>query len=327
MRQRIAANPVDFTMMKNDEPRLKHLVLGTRGSPLALWQSEYVRDAIIARRPDISVDLKVITTSGDKIQDVPLPKIGDKGLFTREIEQELLKGSIHLAVHSLKDLPTMLPDNLVFAGSPKRVDVRDAFISLKWTCLREVPDNGVIATGSVRRKALLKSVKPDLTFADLRGNIDTRIRKLEAFGYDGIIMAAAALKRLDREKLITEHLDPEYYVPAVGQGAIGIEINGKASRIQNLVDAISDPVTTSCCRAERAFMQKLEGGCSVSLGAWARVNARDQLILTGFVSSQDGRRTIRESTKGDLSDPTSIGNKLADRFIQLEARDILGRNS
>jgi len=311
--------------MRENGSRKDTLVLGTRGSPLALWQSHHVRKAMTERHPGLSVELKVIKTSGDQVQHVPLPKIGDKGLFTRELEQELIAGSIHLAVHSLKDLPTSLPEGLIYAGSPTREDVRDAFVSVKWKALREVPDRGQIATGSVRRKALLQGLKPGLRFTDLRGNIDTRIRKLREHGYDGILMAAAALKRLDRQAMITEALDPADFIPAVGQGAIGIEIRQDHGELRALVDAIVDPLTTACCRAERAFMQALEGGCSVALGAWARTTETGRLRLTGFVSSQDGRHVLRESAEGHPTEPEALGDGLAQELIGRGARQVLGR--
>ena len=304
--------------------RIQKIVIGTRGSALALWQAKHIRSLLSKQVPGIEIELKVIKTTGDKIQNIALPKIGDKGLFTKEIEQELLDGGIQLAVHSLKDLPTILPDNLFYAGSPKRADVRDAFVSLKWERLTDVPDNGMIATGSLRRIALILGRNPDIRFTDLRGNIDTRIRKLEEQEYDGIIMAAAALLRLDREELITEYLDPEFFVPAVGQGSIGLEINENNGEIQELINQISDSETVSCCRAERAFMRKLEGGCSIPLGAWANKTVQGQIKIKGFVASVNGKEVIRKSMEGDATDPEKLGNQLAERFISLGAKEILG---
>ena len=305
--------------------KINKLVIGTRGSALALWQAEHIRKLLSKQVPGIEIELKVIKTTGDRIQDIALPKIGDKGLFTKEIEQELLDGNIQLAVHSLKDLPTILPDNLCYAGSPKRADVRDAFVSLKWERLTDVPDNGIIATGSLRRKALILSQNPNIRFTDLRGNINTRLRKLEEQNFDGIIMAAAALQRLDREDIIKEYLEPGSFVPAVGQGAIGLEINESNGEIKELIDQISDAETVSCCLAERAFMRKLEGGCSIPLGAWTKMTDQGLLQLNGFVASIDGKESIRESREGNANDPKKLGNQLAERFIALGAKEILGQ--
>ncbi len=299
------------------------LVIGSRGSQLALWQSNYIKSLLEQAHPALAVSIKKITTRGDAIQDVPLPKIGDKGLFTAEIESELLADDIQLAVHSLKDLPTTLPDGLVYGGSPQRADARDAFISLKWRSIDEVPEAGVIATGSLRRKAMILNLKPGMQFTDLRGNIDTRLRKLKKHGWDGIIMAAAALKRLKMDDRITAFLNPEFFVPSVSQGAIGLEVNANRPDVRELLSVIIHQETLRCCQAERTFGRKLEGGCSVPLGAWARMDG-DQMRLTGFVSNYAGTQQIRESLTSSPDDPETLGLELAERYIELGAKELLG---
>lgn len=303
---------------------MKKLVIGSRGSKLALWQSEYIRSLLVERDRELEIEIRVIKTRGDAIQNVPLPKIGDKGLFTQEIEEALLAGEVDFAVHSLKDLPTTLPDGLIYAGSPPRADYRDAFISLKWKGLDEIPARGVIATGSMRRKALLQGRFPGIGFTDLRGNIDTRLRKLEENGYDGIIMAAAALKRLERSDVVSEYLDPEEFVPSVSQGAVGVEIREDRDDMRGLIGAISHEETVRCCRIERAFMRVLEGGCSVALGALARIDG-DRMSITGFVSNNDGSRQIRRGRNSTLEESDSLGVDLAEEFLSAGARDVLGR--
>jgi len=296
--------------------------IGTRRSPLAMWQSKYIEGLLLGKWTELQIEIVPIITTGDRITNVPLPKIGDKGLFTREIEEQLLLGEIDLAVHSLKDLPTSLPDGLIYAGSPKRADARDAFISTKWKKLAELPKNGTIATGSLRRKAQIAAIKNEIRFADLRGNIDSRLRKLDEFGYDGILMAAAALQRLERADLITEFLAPETFIPAVGQGAIGIETQANRDDLQELLLPILDADTILCCRAERAFMCTLEGGCSIPLGAWATISD-EHIHLSAFLGSPDGSRTIRNSLLFPKSNPEEAGIELAKIFLNEGARDIL----
>lgn len=302
---------------------VQKIVIGSRGSQLALWQSNLIKNLLEEQYQHLDVAVRVIRTKGDEVQDIPLPKIGDKGLFTTEIEAELTNGSIDLAVHSLKDLPTTLPTGLVYAGSPPRANPSDAFVSSKWKCLKELPANATIATGSVRRQAALRGLNPDIQFESLRGNIDTRLRKLEKLGWDGIIMATAALQRLGLDAYISEEMPPEVFVPSVGQGAIGIEIRENSDELVTLLKPIIHSETVACCRAERAFGRKLEAGCSIPLGAWARKVGKD-LVLTGFVSNFEGNKTIHESLTGSLDQPEFLGNQLADQFIARGARELLG---
>ena len=303
---------------------MKTLTIGSRGSQLALWQANYIRDLFQKKDGNLTVEIRTIRTRGDRIRNVPLPKIGGKGLFTKEIEDALLADEIQCAVHSLKDLPTALPEGLVFAGSPERADPRDAFVSFKWRRLADVPDDGVIATGSYRRQALIRLQKPNIRFVELRGNIGTRLRKLKEAGWDGIIMAAAALERLGEEEHIAEYLNPETFIPSVSQGAIGIEVNSKRTDVMELVESISDSTTVQAVLAERAFMRQLEGGCSIPLGAWGRIRD-DRLILTGFISDLKGRESLNRTLTGDPERAEELGKELADQFIDLGGKEILSR--
>lgn len=303
---------------------MNSIVLGSRGSQLALWQTHYILDLLRNASPEIKFSNKIITTKGDRIQDRPLPEIGGKGLFTEEIEQALLDETIHIAVHSLKDLPSTLPEGLVYAGSPARADARDAFISTRWKSIFHIPENARIATGSMRRRSLLLGMKPGLNIGDLRGNIDTRLRKLDDEGWDGIIMAAAALKRLDLSSHISEFMNPEIFVPSVGQGAVGLEIKSSRSDILKLVKVICDRDTEVAVTAERAFMRSLEGGCSVPLGAWSRIK-ENKLVLTGYFSNLEGSKFIRETLTGSIDEPETVGLELADMFRDKNVKDLMPR--
>jgi len=302
---------------------IEKIVIGSRGSQLALWQSNLIKSLLEEQYLKTEVTIRVISTKGDEVQDVPLPKIGDKGLFTAELETELINGSIDLAVHSLKDLPTSLPQGLMYAGSPQRANPTDAFVSTKWKQLNELPENATIATGSVRRQAAIRSLNPNIQFESLRGNIDTRLRKLKELDWDGIIMATAALQRLGLEQYITEELPPEQFIPSVGQGAIGLEIREDRNELLKFLEPIFHIETVQCCRAERTFGRKLEAGCSIPLGAWAR-SIDDALILTGFVSNFAGSEIILESMTGSIDQPELLGDRLADQFIAKGARKLLG---
>jgi len=301
----------------------KNITIGSRGSQLALWQSRLIKSLLEEQHPTIEVTIRVITTKGDTIQDIPLPKIGDKGLFTAELESELINGNIDLAVHSLKDLPTTLPEGLCYAGSPERANPTDAFVSTKWKSLKELPANATIATGSVRRQAAILRLAPGIQFTSLRGNIDTRLRKLNDLGWDGIIMATAALQRLGLDEYITEEMIPEEFVPSVGQGAIGIEIREDREELIPILKPIFHNDTVVCCSAERKFGQVLEAGCSIPLGAWAR-KIDGQIVLTGFVSNFEGSEIILETLSGPFDQPEELGNQLAEQFIARGARALLG---
>jgi len=298
------------------------LIIGTRGSALALKQAHYVQNLLQSAHPHLGVEIKTIQSLGDNQQETPLPEIGAKGLFTAEIESELLSQKIDLAVHSLKDLPSTLPDGLTYAGSPKREDARDVFISHKWRSLEDVPAKSTIASGSTRRKAQFLEVRSDLKFCDLRGNIETRLDKLKTEGWDGIIMAAAALHRLNMSDQITRYLDPLQFVPAVGQGAIGLEIKQGREELEKLVDSIIDIETTQCCQAERLFLSRLEGGCSSAIGCWGRMENR-RFLITGYAAASNGSKVVRKSLKGMPADSDQLALQLAEEFERAGARELL----
>jgi len=291
------------------------LIIGTRGSALALKQAHYVQNLLQSAHPHLGVEIKTIQSLGDNQQETPLPEIGAKGLFTAEIESELLSQKIDLAVHSLKDLPSTLPDGLTYAGSPKREDARDVFISHKWRSLEDVPAKSTIASGSTRRKAQFLEVRSDLKFCDLRGNIETRLDKLKTEGWDGIIMAAAALHRLNMSDQITRYLDPLQFVPAVGQGAIGLEIKQGREKIEQLLESIIDIETT-------LFLSRLEGGCSSAIGCWGRMENR-RFLITGYAAASNGSKVVRKSLKGMPADSDQLALQLAEEFERAGARELL----
>ena len=301
---------------------MNKLIIGTRGSTLALKQAHHVRNLLQSAHPHIGVEIKTIQSLGDDQQETPLPEIGAKGLFTAEIENELLSQKIDLAVHSLKDLPSTLPNGLKYAGSPTREDARDVFISHKWRSLEDVPTKSIIASGSIRRKAQFLEVRSDLEFCDLRGNIETRLNKLKSEGWDGIIMAAAALHRMNMSDQITRYLDPLQFVPAVGQGAIGLEIKQGREEIEQLVDSIIDIETTQCCQAERLFLSRLEGGCSSAIGCWGRIENR-RFLITGYVAASNGSKVVRKSLKEMPADSDRLALQLAEEFERAGARELL----
>ncbi len=299
---------------------LSRLRIGTRRSALALYQTNLIADLLREAHPDLTVEIVEIDTKGDKIRDIPLPEIGGKGLFTYEIEQQLLSEDIELAVHSLKDLPSDLGEQLIWAGSPARAAATDAFISHKWDGIDAIPEGGTIATGSVRRRAQIATLRPDLNFIDLRGNIDTRLAKLEKNGWDGIIMATAALHRLEMSETVTEELVPERVVPAVGQGAIGVEIKEGREDVMALLSHIFDEETTLAARAERAFMRELEGGCSVPVAGHAQKQDAGW-SFRGWVGAPDGSRHLTDVLEGE--DPVALAQAMAKDFIEQGAREMM----
>lgn len=296
------------------------LRIGTRRSALAMYQTNLIARLLREAHPELSVEIVEIDTKGDKIRDKPLPEIGGKGLFTFEIEEQLRSEEIDLAVHSLKDLPSTLEPGLVWAGSTQRADATDAFVSHKWENIAQIPQGGRIATGSVRRRAQIAAMRPDLTFTDLRGNIDTRLAKLEKNGWDGIIMATAALERLELHATITERLDPARVVPAVGQGAIGVEIKEGRQDVLDWLAPILDEETTTAARAERAFMHLLEGGCSAPVAAHCR-KTEEGWEFTGWVGAPDGSAHITRCDVGE--EPVVIAKAMAADFIEQGARELM----
>jgi len=292
---------------------MNKFIIGTRGSKLALWQSNYIKELLNKEYTDLPVILKIIKTKGDLIQDKALPDIGGKGLFTQEIETALLNESIDLAVHSLKDLPSELPLGLEFACTPEREDVRDAFVSLKWKNISDLPTGAVIATGSVRRKAQIHAVRQDIEFTDLRGNIDTRLKKLENNDWAGIIMAAAALNRLGLKSKISEKLDADIYIPSVGQGAVGLEIKSSRPAVKKILKNINHPPTMLAVRAERRFMKVLEGGCSVPLGAWGR-EKDGKFYFSGFFAAPHRTKPLIKTVSGSPESALDIADSMAKDF-------------
>ena len=303
---------------------MSSIIIGSRGSSLALLQSHHIRNLLQSAHPHLGVEIKTIQSLGDNQQETPLPEIGAKGLFTAEIESELLSQKIDLAVHSLKDLPSTLPDGLKYIGSPKREDARDVFISHKWRSLEDAPVKSIIATGSTRRKAQFMEVRSDLEFRDLRGNIETRLNKLKTEGWDGIIMAAAALHRLNMSEQITRYLDPLQFVPAVGQGAIGLEIKQGREELEKLLDSIIDIESTQCCQAERLFLSRLEGGCSSAIGCWGRMENR-RFLITGYAAASNGSKVVRKSLKGMPADSDQLALQLAEDFERAGAKELLAK--
>ncbi len=304
---------------------MRDLVLGSRGSQLALWQSEHISARLKQVHPGLVVTIRIVKTLGDKILDSPLSQVGDKGLFTKELENALLDRSIDLAVHSLKDLPTVLPEGCVIGAITEREDPSDVFLSHPGsdvTSLSAVPPGGVIATGSLRRTSQLLAMRPDLTVADIRGNLNTRMKKLAESEWSGMLLARAGVKRLGWEEHITEILPFSFMLPAVGQGALAIEMREDDDELRSLVQSLHHTPTAAAVLTERAFLRRLEGGCQVPIGTHAVV--RDETIsLTAFVGSLDGKRTVRSSSSGPSTRPDVLGRSLAEEMLQQGAREIL----
>ncbi len=302
-------------------PQVK-LNIGTRGSRLALWQAEWVR-AQLEQDPNVKVTLHKIKTSGDKILDVPLAKIGGKGLFVKEIEEALLRGAIDLAVHSMKDVPTVLPDSLEIFAMTEREDPRDA-ISTRYpiTGIDDLPPGATIGTSSLRRQAQLLHRRPDFKIVPLRGNLDTRLRKLQDGEFDAVIVAAAGVKRLGFESQVTAYLPVDQSLPAMGQGVLGIECRRDDTVVQKYIGQLNHAPSAFAVRAERALVDRLEGGCQVPIGAHAVVT-NASLRLEALVASVDGTRVIRNDITGSVEDAVALGIALAERLLSKGADKIL----
>ena len=298
------------------------LIVGTRGSQLALWQAEWVQRQLKAIAPGISVILKRIQTSGDKIQDVPLAKIGGKGLFVKEIEEALLRGEIDLAVHSMKDVPSVLPEGLEIVCVPEREDPRDALIAREGQSLEKLPVGGRVGTSSLRRQAQVLHVRPDLEIAVLRGNVDTRLRKVRENHFDAIILAASGLKRLGWEQEVTEYLSLDVSLPAIGQGSLGLEGRKDDAFVRDLVAQFEHRPTRIAVTAERALLTRLEGGCQVPIAGYATLQG-DTLTLDGLVASLDGKRYIRRVLSGSADEAVSLGTRVAEQLLDGGAQPIL----
>ncbi len=301
-----------------------HLIIGTRGSALAMWQAEHIKTLLSKKFPRLTVELKIIHTTGDKILDAPLAKIGGKGVFTKELENALLRKEIDIAVHSLKDLPTTLPKGLTIGAITKREDVRDVFIARKGKKkhFAGLPDGAVIATGSLRRRAQLLHLRPDLEIVDIRGNLNTRMKKLDDSKWDGMILAHAGVKRLGWERRITDIFPAAAILPAVGQGALGIEMRTSDKETSTLVQKLHHPATACCVLAERALLRTLEGGCQVPIGAHARIT-KARLVLHAVVASLDGILLISGEMRGSVKDPDILGKQLAKKLYKSGGKEIL----
>jgi hydroxymethylbilane synthase len=302
---------------------MKNLLrIGTRGSALALAQATLVQKQIEGHHPGVAVELTIIKTTGDKIQDVPLAKIGGKGLFTKEIEMAILAGEVDLGVHSMKDVPTEVPDGLVIGITTSREDPRDAFISRKYSSILEIPAGGRIGTGSLRRRAQLMHLRPDLEIIPIRGNVDTRLRKLVEENLDGLILATAGLRRLGRIAEITAIIPEAEMLPAIGQGALGLEYREGDRETQNLLAFLDHPDTKVAVAAERAFLERLEGGCQVPIAA--RGFLQDgTLILEGLIGDLTGERIYREHISGRPEEAVDLGRQLAETLLKLGGAQIL----
>lgn len=300
----------------------KHIKIGTRGSQLALYQAKKVKSTLEEIFPDLIVELEIIKTKGDKILDVALSKIGDKGLFTKEIENALIDRSVDIAVHSLKDLPTKLPEGLTLGAVLERGEFRDALVSKSGKKLSELSAGDVVATSSLRRQAGLMKMNNQLIIKDIRGNVNSRLQKMEDGYCDAMIMAAAGLQRLGLESYITEIIDPQIIVPAVSQGAIAIEIRENDPEIEFLMQRINHKETWEAIIAERAFLAHLQGGCQVPLGCFTKVE-NGHLTMNGFVASVDGKQFINETISGEIGKGAELGVQMAEKMLEKGALEIL----
>ena len=300
----------------------KTLIIGTRSSRLALWQAGYIARRLREKHPSLIVEEKRMTTKGDRILDAPLAKIGGKGLFTKELETAMLAGEIDIAVHSLKDMPTEVPEGLVITAITERYDPGDAVVSPRYQTLAALPPGARVGTSSLRRRAQLLAARPDLTLFDLRGNVNTRLEKLDAGEYDAVILAVAGLKRLGFGDRITEVLPRALCLPAVGQGALAIEARRGDHEVRDLVDFLRDEAMTDCAAAERAFLETVEGGCQVPVGVYATVDG-DQLSVEAVIASLDGRQSFRDTRIGPRQEAKELGRELANVLLDAGGIEIL----
>jgi hydroxymethylbilane synthase len=303
----------------------RKIIIGTRGSQLALWQANWVKSRLEQLRPGSSIQLQIISTKGDRVLDVSLPKLGEqsKGLFTKELEEAIFERRVHLAVHSLKDLPTELPDGLQIGAVCEREDVRDALVARgPVMSFNNLPNQARVGTSSLRRQAQLRAVRPDLILEPVRGNVDTRLRKLEAGQFDAIVLAAAGLHRLGHADRITEHLSEQLVLPAVGQGALAIETRADDTATNDIIRVLDHEPTRLACTAERAFLRGLGGGCLVPIAAHATI-ANGKLTINGLVANPVGSRIVRGQQSGDPHQADRIGIRLAEELLARGAGDLL----
>ncbi len=304
---------------------MSRIRIATRKSPLAMWQAEHVAAALRRLEPGLEVELVGMVTQGDRILDSPLAKVGGKGLFVKELEQGMLEGRADLAVHSMKDVPMTLPEGLTLAAILTREDPRDAFVALRYDRPADLPAGAVVGTSSLRRAAQLRARFPDLQVADLRGNVNTRLRKLDEGHYEAIILAAAGLKRLGLGERITRLLDPVESLPAIGQGAIGIECRDEPGALRDLLGRLHDADTGVCVQAERAMNHALDGGCQVPIAGHAVLDERGEILLRGLVAEPDGSRVLRCEVSGPAADAEDLGRAAAVALLAQGAGDILRR--
>ena len=300
----------------------KEITIGTRGSKLALWQANYIKTSLLDKDPSISIKIEIIKTKGDKILDVPLAAVGGKGLFVKEIEEALLDGRIDMAVHSMKDMPAEIPEGLCIGSVPEREDPCDVLISKAGTPLSGLKQGANIGTSSLRRSAQLRHIRPDIHIVPLRGNIDTRIKKLDTENLDAVILAGAGVKRMNYEEKVSERLDFSIMLPAVGQGALCIETRNDDLFISPFAEMLDHQDTHSVVKGERAFLKRLEGSCQVPVAALGRIE-NSVFAIEGLVADLDGRTVIRESLKGPIEGAEETGIALADKLLDMGAGDIL----
>ena len=298
------------------------LKIATRNSPLALWQAEHVKQQLINLHPDLNVELVSMTTEGDRFLDAPLVAVGGKGLFIKELEQALLCGEADIAVHSMKDVTIDLPDELAIPVILKREDVRDVFISNNYKHIEDLPEGAVLGTSSLRRQSQVKASRPDITLKDLRGNVGTRLRKLDAGEYDAIILAAAGIIRLGLKERITELIPESILLPAIGQGAIGIECRAGDTEVHDLIAALNDRETSLCVETERAFSRRLYGGCQLPIAGQAAIKGSD-INMVGLVAKIDGSEVIKSELSGGIEKRDEIGATLAEHLLERGADEIL----
>jgi len=300
--------------------------IATRKSPLAMWQAEYVRDQLLHHHADLQVELLAMSTRGDKLLDAPLAKVGGKGLFVKELEVAMLEGRADIAVHSMKDVPMEFPAGLELAVICEREDPTDAFVSNNYRSLDELPEGAVLGTSSLRRQSQVSARFPNLRIKDLRGNVNTRLAKLDEGQYDALILASAGLIRLNMADRITSRLDTSLCLPAGGQGAVGIECRAGDTETIGFLKPLHDPHTASCVLAERAVNRRLQGGCQVPIACFAELNPQAELInVRGLVGTVDGQRLLEASVEGPMDSAEQLGESLADKLLSMGAGEILSQ--
>lgn len=300
---------------------MRKIVVGSRRSNLALTQTEWVVDQLRKMGADYEFEIRKIVTKGDRIQNVTLSKVGGKALFVKEIEQAMYDGEVDIAVHSMKDMPSELPDGLVIGAIPVREDHRDAYIAKNHVALTELPSRAIVGTSSLRRASQVLALRPDIQIKSIRGNIETRLRKLEEEDYDAIILATAGMKRLGwSEDLITERLGPDSCLPSVGQGALAIECRADDDEVRNMLQKLNDAYTNKTVTAERTFLYGLEGSCQIPIAGHAHLES-NEIVLDALVATSDGKTVLQESIRG--TDPVAVGKEAADKLIARGAKDIV----